>query len=41
MVMVNLSLHRGKFLSNPVFYSKAAVPSVWIVQKLFLFLGHG
>lgn len=41
MVMVELSLHRDKFLPNPVLYSEAAVPSIQIVQKLFLFLGHG
>lgn len=40
MVVVEL-LHRDKFLPNLVFYSKAAVPSIWIVQKLFLFLGCG
>lgn len=41
LVVVELSLYRDKFLPNPVFYSKAAVPSIWIVQKLLLFLGCG
>lgn len=38
MVVIELSLYRDQFLPNPVFYSKAVVPSLQLVQKLFLFL---